>query len=114
MSNSQHLCAYLSHDNHNGRAVHHGIGYASNGVGGTRTACYKTYSHTAAHTGIAFGSVGGGLFVTHEDMVQAVAIVVKGIVNRHDGTAGIAEKCFHTFGHKRTHEYFCAGYFFRI
>ena len=43
----------------------------------------------------AFSGVGGGLFVTHENVVEAVAVVIECIIHRHDGASGITEKRFH-------------------
>ena len=73
---AQHLRSHLSGNHHHGRAVHHGIGDTRDGVGCPRAARHQTNASPSAHTGIAFGSMGCGLLVAHEDMVKSVAVII--------------------------------------
>ena len=107
---AEHLCGNLPCDDNNRRAVHHGVGHAGDRVGGSRTARDQAYANFTADTREAFSGVGGSLFVTHENVVEAVAVVIECIIHRHDGASGIAEKRFHPFVNERAHQYFCSRY----
>ena len=105
---AEHLCAHLAADDNDGGAVHHGVGYARDGVGGTGAAGNDAGTRAAADAGITLGSMGGGLLVAHQYVVEAVAVVVEGIINGHDGTAGVSENRVYALIEQGTHQYFCS------
>ena len=111
---SQCSDGHLSGNHHNRSGVHHGIGNARESVCCTRTTGDKRHTHLAADTCIALGSVCCALLMSHKYMVEAfllaTSIVVKGIINGHDGTAGIAEDGLHPFCLQGTHQSLRARY----
>ena len=70
--------------------VHQRVGQAGDRVGRAGTARYKDDPDTAGRAGIALGRVHGPLLMPHEDVAQRI-LLEKRIVDRQDGTAGIAE-----------------------
>ena len=99
---------HLTSDDHNRRRVEHGIGNTRQRVGHTRATGYQSDTHLTRHAGIALGSVGGSLFVTHENMVETflltTCIVEKRVVDRHDATARVSEDGLHPFRLQRPHQ----------
>ena len=91
---------HLSGDDDDRRGVEHGIGQSRQRVRGTRTTSDQRHAYLATDAGITLGGMGSGLFVTDEDMVESLlvasCVVVKGIIDGHDGTAGVAEDGCHT------------------
>ena len=47
------------------------------------------------------------LFMTNQDVVKSLSVIVKGIVSRHDGTARITEESFHSLVFEAAHQRFC-------
>ena len=95
---SQSTHSYLSGNNYHWSAVHHGIGDARYGICGTRSA--RCYSHTnfSAYAGIPFGSMRGSLLMTHKNMIYLLSlIIVKLVIHRHYGSAGITKHRSYSF-----------------
>ena len=61
---------YLSSNNHDWGRVDHRIGYTSQCIGNTRTACHQTYSDITTNTRETFCSMSSCLFMTHENMIE--------------------------------------------
>ena len=61
------------------------------GIGGAGSGGDQTDPHAAADAGVALRGVYGALFVPHEDVAQAVAVVVECVVDGDDRPAGVAE-----------------------
>ena len=70
--------------------VHQRVGEPGDCIGRAGTARYKDDPDTAGRAGIALGRVHGPLLMPHEDVAQRI-LLEKRIVDRQDGTAGIAE-----------------------
>ena len=99
-----HLPGY----HHDGRRVEHGIGNARQRIGDSRATGYQGYAYLTTHAGIALGSVGSTLFVSHQDMVETLLlssrIIVKRIVNGHDAATGVTEDGLHALRLQRPHQ----------
>jgi len=54
--------------------------------------------------------VHGTLLVAHQHVAQAVLKSVKGIVNRHNGAAGIPKQGVDALGDQRHDQRFCASH----
>ena len=91
---SQQRGADLSGDEHQRRGVHQRVGQPRHGVRGAGTRGHQTDPDAAADAGIALCGVHGALLVAHEDVAQAVAVVVKRVVDGDDRASGIAENGF--------------------
>ena len=61
---------HLTGNDHDRCGVEHGIGHTCQRVGDTRTTGHQGNAYLSRDTGIALGSMGGSLFMTHEDMVE--------------------------------------------
>ena len=79
---------------HQRRGVHQRVGQPRHGVRGAGTRGHQTDPDAAADAGIALCGVHGALLVTYEDVAQAVAVVVKRVVDGDDRASGIAENGF--------------------
>ena len=91
---AQQRGADLSGDEHQRRGVHQRVGQPRHGVRGAGTRGHQTDPDAAADAGIALCGVHGALLVTYEDVAQAVAVVVKRVVDGDDRASGIAENGF--------------------
>jgi len=81
----------LSGYEHQRRGVHQRVGESRHGVGGAGAGGDQTDPHAAADAGVALRGVYGALFVPHEDVAQAVAVVAQCVVDGDDRPAGVAE-----------------------
>ena len=81
----------LSGYEHQRRGVHQRVGESRHGIGGAGAGGDQTDPHAAADAGVALRGVYGALFVPHEDVAQAVAVVVECVVDGDDRPAGVAE-----------------------
>ena len=101
---------HLSGNDHDRSGVHHGVGNTRESVCCAWSAGHKSHSHLAADTSITLCGMCRTLLVTHKYMVEAFllasSIVVKGIINRHYGTARIAEDGLHPFCLQSAHQCF--------
>jgi hypothetical protein len=51
------------------------------------------------------------LLMPDKDVMKRLLVVVEGIVGRHDGTSGIAEKHIHTLMFEASHQSLSTSYF---
>ncbi|TQN49141.1 hypothetical protein DLNHIDIE_03547 [Acidithiobacillus thiooxidans ATCC 19377] len=86
----------LSTDHHQRDGVHIGRGDAGNSVGGTRTTGHQRHTHLAGHPGIGIGSMHSRLLMTYQHMLHGF-LLIQGIINVENRTAGITKNEFHTF-----------------
>ena len=109
---TQHSCSYLTAYHHHRGRIDHRISHTCDGVCCTWSAGHDGTSHLARHTRITLRCMNSTLLVTDQNVIQSVCIVVESIINWHDSTTWIAEKCLNTFVQKRTHQRLCSCYLF--
>jgi hypothetical protein len=66
---TEHGYAYLSGDYYDRGAVHHGVGYAGQRVGGAGTAGHEAYTYFTAYACVSLCGVGCTLFVAYQYVV---------------------------------------------
>ncbi len=96
-------CGHLPGDHDQRDGVHIGIGNAGDGIGRARAAGDQNHAGLAGAARIPFCRMGRACFMTHEDMANAV-VTEQLVIDRQNGTAGIAENEFHTLRDKAVHE----------
>src|SRR5690606_7322111 len=101
------LAADLAADDHHGDGVQVGGGDAGDGIGHAGTAGHQGDADFLGGTGIGVGRMHGCLFVTHENVLEAI-LLVDCVVDIEHGAAGIAENVFHAFVRERAHDDICA------
>jgi hypothetical protein len=97
----------MTRDRDERRAVHPCVSDRRDEVRRARSARRDAHAHSASSTGarVAFGGVTRALFVPAEHVMQAIAVAVQRVVERHDRAAGYAEHHAHTFADERlTHD----------
>ena len=92
-----HLPAY----EHHGRRVEHGVGESRHGIGRPGARGDDADSRAAAGAGISLRGVQRALLVTHQNVVQFVAIVVKSVVYGDYRSSRVSEHGVDAFGQKR-------------
>ena len=98
---AQQRGADLSGDEHQRRGVHQRVGQPRHGVRGAGAGGHEADPDAAADPGVALCGVYGALLVAHEDVAQAVAVVVKRVVNGDDSASGVAEEGIYPLVQKR-------------
>ena len=84
------VCCHLpSYDNHRD-GIHQGVGNARHGIGRTGARCHKHNAGFPRRAGIAFGRMGGRLFVAHKNVANAL-LLKQGIINGENRPARIAK-----------------------
>ena len=78
-----------------GGGVHIGGGDTGGEVGGAGTGGGEADSHLAGGAGVTVRGVGRPLFVGGENVANAVTVVIEGVVDVEDGSAGITEHGIH-------------------
>jgi hypothetical protein len=96
----------LSGYNHDGSTVKHRISHTGDGIGGTRSTGYNTYTHLTRRACIALRSMGCTLFVAYEHLLEIILMVKHGIKHGHDTATGVTEHGIHPFVYERLHESF--------
>ena len=76
-------------DNHRD-GVHQCIGDAGDRIGRARARGDEDDTRLAGRAGIAFGGMGGGLFMADEDVADAL-LLEQSVINRQHSAAGIAK-----------------------
>jgi hypothetical protein len=106
---AEQVCEDLAGDAYHGCGVDHRVGEARDEVGGARAAGGEDDAGATGGAGIALGGVNAPLFVPHQDMLESVAVSVEGVIDGHDGAAGVAEDGGDAFGHEGFADGFGAG-----
>ena len=83
---------HVAGDGHHGHGVHVGGGDAGDEVGGAGAAGGQYYAGAAGSTRVAVGRMGSTLFMSSDDMFDAVLIPVELIVQIQHSAAGVAEE----------------------
>src|SRR5690606_30513530 len=94
---SQQMSKYLPGNAYEGSGINLRISQSGDQVSGTRTTCCEDHSGFTRGTCISLRRMYRSLFVPYQDMVQLFVIIVKGIIDRHDGTSGITKDRTDTF-----------------
>src|SRR5690606_2132563 len=92
---------YLAGYADDGIAIDHGVSKASYQVCGPRPTGCEDHSYTARSARIALCCMDATLLVAHQDMLYLFIVIIKRIINRHDGAAGVTEYGIHTFCQQR-------------
>ena len=104
----------LPRDADDRRRVEHRIGYSGDEIRRAGTGGGQTDAHLACRTGVALRRVYGALFVTRQDVVQPVGMMVQMIVDRNDLSAGITEDRIGSLGDERQQQRFRSLYFLLV
>jgi len=87
-----------------------GIGQAGDEIGCPGAGGCQANAHFAGGTGISLCGMNGTLFVSCKHMVDLIAMIKKGIVHRHNGSAGIPEGMIDTFFNHNINDGFGTGF----
>ena len=98
-------------DGDQGNGVDVSGGDAGNQVGGTGAGGGDANAYLAGGTGVAVSCVGGTLFVGGQHVLQLVTVLIKGIVDIDDLTAGIAVDHVHALLDQGSHNDIGTGEF---
>src|SRR5262249_25971303 len=93
----------LTGDRDDGRRVHHRVGEAGDEVRRAGAARGHANADFARGAGVAFRGVRRALLVAHEDVVDALPLLVELVVHVEDRAAGVAEDDVYTFANEALH-----------
>ena len=103
-------CSYLSGNHHDRRTIDHRICNACYRIGCSGTARHQANTYITRYTGITLCGMGSSLFVTNQDMVQYILMIVQGIEYRHNRTTGVTKDGSHSLMFQGAHQSLCTCY----
>ena len=108
---ADHEGGNLTRQHDDGDAVHQGIGQTRDRIRGPGAGGDKGNAGFAGGAGIAFGHVDGTLFVANEDVLDVVLLKDR-VINRQDGTTGIAKDNLNALFFQGAHHHFGTSHLF--
>ena len=100
---AQELCTYLPGNHDDWRTIYHGIGYTRDGIRGSRPTGNEANTYLARNPGKALRRMSRPLFMTDQNMIQLIPVIVQRIKDRHDRTSRITEQRLHALVLQGTH-----------
>ena len=98
-----HLAGQADHRH----GIHQRVCQAGNRVGGTGAGCNENNAGLAGRTGITLGGMDCRLLVTNKDVLDLV-VLEQSVIDRKNGTTGIAEHDFYTLVLKSLKQKLCS------
>src|SRR5688572_11880460 len=104
------MSKHLAGNTDNRSGVDHSICQTSYKICCTGPACCKYNTRSPAYSCKTLCRMNSPLFMTNQYMCEFIMIIIQCIIDRHDGTTGVAKDDVDTFSHKSTKNGFATTY----
>ena len=104
---ADHGARHLARQHDHWNRVHVRGGNAGDGVGRTWTRRHQNNTGLAGSTGITVSHMGGGLLVTHENVLH-LGLFEQGVIHMQESTTWVPVNILNAFVTQKADDHFCA------